>query len=83
MIVFEIGISLYKLVQGKWTQRLAIGNAILQVAGTIVFIVIVVNPHLFNAGFITYLANAFTISQRSLKRGSLGEEFSFICYLLQ
>ena len=24
MIVFEIGISLYKLVQGKWTQRLAI-----------------------------------------------------------
>lgn len=62
MIVFEICISLYKLVQGQWTQRLAIGNAILQVAGTIVFIVIVVNPHVFNAEFITYLANAFTIS---------------------
>ena len=72
MIVFEIGISLYKLVQGKWTQRLAIGNAILQVAGTIVFIVIVVNPHLFNAGFITYLANAFTISSEEFKTWLIG-----------
>ncbi|NIL32950.1 HAAS signaling domain-containing protein [Bacillus thuringiensis] len=67
MIVFEICISLYKLVQGQWTQRLAIGNAILQIAGTIVFIVIVVNPHVFNAGFITYLANAFTISSEEFK----------------
>lgn len=72
MIVFEIGISLYKLVQGKWTQRLAIGNAILQVAGTIVFIVIVVNPHLFNTGFITYLANAFTISTEEFKTWLIG-----------
>ena len=83
MIVFEIGISLYKLVQGKWTQRLAIGNAILQVAGTIVFIVIVVNPHLFNTGFITYLANAFTISTEEFKTWLIGEEFSSIRYLLQ
>lgn len=67
MIVFEIGISLYKLVQGQWTQRLAIGNAILQVVGTIIFIVIVVNPHLFNEGFITYMANVFTISPDEFK----------------
>ena len=72
MIVFEICISLYKLVQGQWTQRLAIGNAILQVAGTIVFIVIVVNPHVFNAGFITYLANAFTISSEEFKTWLIG-----------
>ncbi|ANE85956.1 MULTISPECIES: HAAS signaling domain-containing protein [Bacillus] len=72
MIVFEICISLYKLVQGQWTQRLAIGNAILQVAGTIVFIVIVVNPHVFNAGFITYLANAFTISLEGFKTWLVG-----------
>ncbi|HDR8031350.1 MULTISPECIES: HAAS signaling domain-containing protein [Bacillus cereus group] len=72
MIVFEICISLYKLVQGQWTQRLAIGNAILQVAGTIVFIVIVVNPHVFNAGFITYLANAFTISPEGFKTWLVG-----------
>ncbi len=83
MIVFEVAISLYKLVQGQWTKRLAIGNAILRVVGTIIFIVIVVNPHLLNEGFITYSANAFTIPQRSLKRGSLGEEFSSTCYLLQ
>ncbi|EJR80789.1 MULTISPECIES: HAAS signaling domain-containing protein [Bacillus cereus group] len=72
MIVFEICISLYKLVQGQWTQRLAIGNAILQVAGTIVFIVIVVNPHVLNAGFITYLANAFTISPDEFKTWLIG-----------
>lgn len=72
MIVFEIGISLYKLVQGQWTQRLAIGNAILQVAGTIVFIVIVVNPHLFNEGFITYMANVFTISPEGFKTWLVG-----------
>ncbi|EJR54969.1 hypothetical protein IIM_01909 [Bacillus cereus VD107] len=67
MIAFEIGISLYKLVQGQWTKRLAIGNAILQITGTIVFIVIVVNPHLFNEGFITYVANVFTISPEEFK----------------
>lgn len=83
MIVFEICISLYKLAQGQWTQRLAIGNAILQIAGTIVFIVIVVNPHVFNAGFITYLANAFTISPEEFKTWLIGEEFSSTCYLLQ
>ncbi|MGE7886980.1 HAAS signaling domain-containing protein [Bacillus cereus] len=72
IIVFEIGISLYKLVQGQWTQRLAIGNAILQIGGTIVFIVIVVNPHLFNEGFITYMANVFTISPEGFKTWLVG-----------
>ncbi|WP_436864616.1 HAAS signaling domain-containing protein [Bacillus fungorum] len=67
MIVFEIGISLYKLVQGQWTKKLAIGNAILQIVGTIAFIVIVVNPYLFNEGFITFVANVFTISPEEFK----------------
>ncbi|PFZ42351.1 hypothetical protein COL77_15560 [Bacillus wiedmannii] len=72
VIVFEIGISLYKLIQGQWTKRLAIGNAILQIVGTIVFIVIIVNPHLFNEGFITYVANVFTISPEELKKWLIG-----------
>ncbi|HDR7686945.1 MULTISPECIES: HAAS signaling domain-containing protein [Bacillus cereus group] len=72
MIVFEVAISLYKLVQGQWTKRLAIGNGILQVVGTIVFIVIVVNPHIFNEGFITYLANVFTISLEGFKTRLVG-----------
>ncbi|PIE94624.1 hypothetical protein CO726_13645 [Bacillus fungorum] len=67
MIVFEIGISLYKLVQGQWTKKLAIGNTILQIVGTIAFIVIVVNPYLFNEGFITFVANVFTISPEEFK----------------
>ncbi|WP_448162493.1 HAAS signaling domain-containing protein [Bacillus mobilis] len=80
MIVFEIGISLYKLVQGQWTKKLAIGNAILQIAGTIVFIVIVVNPHLFNEGFITYVANVFTTSPEELKKWLIGG--GIIIYIL-
>ncbi|QWH17991.1 hypothetical protein EXW62_13215 [Bacillus mycoides] len=72
MIVFEVAISLYKLVQGQWTTRLAIGNTILQITGTIVFIIIVVNPHLFNEGFITYVANVFTISPEEFKTWLIG-----------
>ncbi|MBJ8081059.1 hypothetical protein JDS82_07450 [Bacillus cereus group sp. N14] len=72
MIVFEIGISLYKLVQEQWTKKLAIGNAFLQIAGTIVFIVIVVNPHLFNEGFITFVANVFTTSPEEFKTWLIG-----------
>ncbi|PJZ18171.1 hypothetical protein CEW46_30095, partial [Bacillus cereus] len=72
IIVFEIAISLYKLVQGQWTKRLAIGNTILQIAGTIVFIIIVVNPHIFTDGFITFVANVFTISPEELKKWLIG-----------
>ncbi|MFJ1106728.1 hypothetical protein SNE23_13765 [Bacillus sp. RA(2023)] len=80
MIVFEIGISFYKLVQGQWTKKLAIGNAILQIVGTIVFIVIVVNPHLFNEGFITYVANVFTSSPEEVKKWLIGG--GIIIYIL-
>ncbi|MBP3970288.1 hypothetical protein KAF80_14715 [Bacillus sp. WL1] len=80
VIMFEIGISLYKLVQGQWTKKLAIGNAILQIVGTIVFIVIVVNPHLFNEGFITYVANVFTTSPEEFKNWLIGG--GIIIYIL-
>ncbi|PEJ97422.1 HAAS signaling domain-containing protein [Bacillus wiedmannii] len=80
VIVFEIGISLYKLIQGQWTKRLAIGNAILQIVGTIVFIVIIVNPHLFNEGFITYVANVFTTSPEEVKKWLIGG--GIIIYIL-
>ncbi|WP_306007942.1 hypothetical protein [Bacillus sp. MMSF_3353] len=80
VIVFEIGISLYKLVQGQWTKKLAIGNAILQIVGTIVFIVIIVNPHLFNEGFITYVANVFTTSPEEVKKWLIGG--GIIIYIL-
>jgi len=80
MIVFEIAISLYKFVQGQWTKKLAIGNAFLQIVGTIVFIVIVVNPHLFNEGFITFVANVFTISLEEFKTWLIGG--GIIIYIL-
>ncbi|WP_367888188.1 HAAS signaling domain-containing protein [Bacillus wiedmannii] len=72
MIVFEVAISLFKLVQGQWTKKLAIGNAILQIAGTIVFIVIVVNSNLFTEGFITFVANVFATSPEEFKTWLIG-----------
>ncbi|HDR7794682.1 TPA: hypothetical protein QCY19_003330 [Bacillus luti] len=72
MVIFEVSMSLYKLVQGQWTKRLAIVNTILQVTGTIVFIIIVINPHVFNEGFITYVANVFTISTEEFKKWLIG-----------
>ncbi|MDV6037913.1 hypothetical protein N7X28_15700 [Bacillus sp. SM-B1] len=80
MIVLEIAISLYKLVQGQWTKRLAIGNALLQIVGTIVFIIIVVNPHIFTDGFITFVANVFTTSPEEFKNWLIGG--GIIIYIL-
>ena len=45
---------------------MAICNTILQLIGTIVFIVILINPNLLNQEFITYMADLFTITARSI-----------------
>lgn len=40
VIGFEISLTIYKLIKGQWTKRIAIANTILQLIGTIVFIVL-------------------------------------------
>lgn len=67
VIVFEIALSLYKLIKGQWTKRIAISNTILQLIGTVVFIVIVVNSNLLNQGFIAYMTDLFTITGNEFK----------------
>lgn len=62
VIVLEIVLSIYKLIKGQWTKGIAICNAALQLIGTIVFIVIVTNPHVMNHDFITYTADLFNIT---------------------
>ncbi|PDY45980.1 HAAS signaling domain-containing protein [Bacillus pseudomycoides] len=72
MIGLEIALSLYKLIKGQWTQRMAICNTVLQLIGTIVFIVILLNPNLLNKDFITYMADVFTITTNQFKTWIVG-----------
>lgn len=72
MIGFEIVLSLYKLIKGKWTKRIAISNTVLQIIGTIVFIVILVNSNLFNQDFITYMTDSFTMTVNQFKEWIIG-----------
>ncbi|USK71098.1 HAAS signaling domain-containing protein [Peribacillus asahii] len=53
----EIALSLYKLMKGQWTKKMAIFNTVLQFLGTAVFIVILSNPNLFHSEFIAYIAD--------------------------
>ena len=72
MLGLEIALSLYKLVKGQWTQRMAICNAVLQLIGTVVFIVILLNPNLLNKDFIMYMADVFTITTNQFKTWIVG-----------
>jgi hypothetical protein len=62
IIGFEIALALYKLLKKQWTKRLAIFNTIYEIIATVVFIVIVTNPNVFQPEFVTYMANLFGVS---------------------
>ncbi|MBY6086562.1 MULTISPECIES: HAAS signaling domain-containing protein [Priestia] len=72
VIGVEIVLSLYKLIKGQWTKRMAISNTVLQLIGTVVFIVILINPNLLNPDFITYMTNLFTMTVNQFKSWIVG-----------
>lgn len=72
LIGLEIALSLYKLIKGQWTQRMAICNAILQLIGTIVFIVILLNPNVMSGDFIMYMTDLFTTTTTQFKTWIVG-----------
>ena len=47
VIGLEIVLALYKFFKGQWTYKIAIFNTIYEVIATIVIIVIMMNPNLF------------------------------------
>jgi len=53
----EIALSLYKLMKGQWTKSIAIFNMVVQVVGTVVFIVIFSNPDLLHPKFLAYITD--------------------------
>lgn len=72
VIVFEIALSVYKLIMGQWTKRMAIVNFVLELIGTIVFIVILINSNLLNKDFIIFMADLFTITANQFKTWIVG-----------
>lgn len=59
-IILGIILALYKLLVGQWTLKLAIFNAIFNLVSSIIFIIIISNPNLFNDDFITYMSGRFS-----------------------
>lgn len=72
IIALEIGLSLYKLIKGQWTKRMAIFTAALELIATIVFIVILNNPNLMNQEFITYMSDLFNTTATQLQTAIVG-----------
>ncbi|MGE8207311.1 HAAS signaling domain-containing protein [Heyndrickxia sp. NPDC080065] len=72
VIGLEIALSLYKLIKGQWTKKMAICNTVLQLIGTITFILIIVNPNLLNKDFIAFMTDLFTITANQFKTWIVG-----------
>ncbi|MBT2757491.1 hypothetical protein J7E71_16365 [Mesobacillus foraminis] len=72
VIGFEIALALYQLIKGQWTKRMALSNTALQLMATIVFIVILINPNVLRAEFVTYMADLFTITANEFKTWIVG-----------
>ena len=51
VIVLEVGLTIYKLIERKWTKKLALYNTVLQIAVTTIFVLILTNPNLFEIDF--------------------------------
>lgn len=58
-IIAELLFITYKAVARIWTYKLAVINAILQLAGAIFLVVIISNPNILNPDFTVYMANIF------------------------
>ena len=51
VIVLEVGLAMYKLIERKWTKKLALYNTVLQIVVTTIFVSILINPNLFEIDF--------------------------------
>lgn len=72
VIALEIAFALYKLLKEQWTKRMAIGNTVLQIISTIVFIIILTNPNLMSEEFVSYMTDLFTIMKEQFNMWIIG-----------
>ncbi|MFC0013932.1 MULTISPECIES: hypothetical protein [Allobacillus] len=67
VILLEVSSSIYKLIIGKWTTKIAIFNTVIELISTSLFIVILSNPNLFQPEFLSYMSDLFNISSSQFK----------------
>lgn len=72
IIALEIGLSLYKLIIGQWTMKMAIFTTALELISTVVFIVMLSNPDLMNPEFITYVSGLFNTTPMQFETWIVG-----------
>ena len=81
VIGLEIALALYKLIKGQWTRKLAIFNTVYEVIATVVIIVIMINPNLFQLEFTSYMADLFSITIEQFKNRVIsGVIFLFVIF---
>ncbi|HZH62128.1 MAG TPA: hypothetical protein VEY70_21695 [Metabacillus sp.] len=71
-IGIEILLTLYKLIKGQWTKRMALYNTIVELIGTVVLILILINPNLFTSDYIIYMEDLFSVSANQFKTSLIG-----------
>lgn len=69
MVGLEVAFALYKLIQGRWTGNMAKLNIVIQVVATIVLIVILTNPNIFNENFLSFMADTFSVTPTQFGTG--------------
>ncbi|RIW28943.1 hypothetical protein D3H55_20475 [Bacillus salacetis] len=67
IIALEAGFALYKLIKGQWTKQMAAANAAFELLSTLVFIIILLNPDLFNQDFLVYMSDLFSTSAKQME----------------
>ncbi|WP_456272412.1 HAAS signaling domain-containing protein [Bacillus sp. AK031] len=67
VIALEVGFALYKLIVGQWMKRMAVFNAVFELLSTIVFMVILMNPSLFNQDFLVYMSDLFSTTAKQIE----------------
>lgn len=68
VLLVQVALSFYKLLQGKWTKKLALFETFYEIMATVIFIGLVSSSTFFNPDFIVYLANVFDMANMQLER---------------
>ena len=72
VIGFEIALNLYKLIKRQWTKKVSFVNAAFHLLGSVVIMVILMDPQIMNKDFIAYMADLFTISKSQFESSIVG-----------
>ncbi len=72
VIGLEVSFALFKFFKGKWTYKLAVLNTVYEIIATIVVIVIMINPNLFQPEFVSFMADLFSISAEQFTNWIIG-----------